>query len=230
MRGQLFSTDFLVSVLVITVALGLFVHSMEFSIRAFPADAPDASLLSSALLEHSQPLALDPARMTQSGCGGQATGLAWCYALQESDGPVSTRFYDSDAVPAGSLSVVYENGVPLGPAHAEAADVQALGGGRFTDRFAASSGQHYLLFSSSDGSAPASNGKAYVLVYVRVPVGMDRAGDFCVYQSVGSPARTVQDGCTAMRQCPALASTERLVACGSSRCSFSVRVCQGASG
>ncbi len=229
MRGQLFSTDFLVSVLVITVALGLFVHALEFSVRAFPAEGSSAPLLSSALLSQRHALMMDSSRMVQgAACGGKATALAWCYPLQASDGPVASRYYDSDADASGALSVVYENGVPMGPGHAPAAQVQSGGAGRFTDWFDASSGQHYVLFSSSDASSPAENGRAYVLEYVRLPPGMQRDGDFCVHQSVtGFPARVIQDNCARL-QCPAIGAVQRGVNCGNQFCTVSVRVCGGA--
>lgn len=230
MRGQLFTTDFLVSALLITVALGLYVHSTEFSLAAFPSEDPDAALLSSVLLGQVRVQALDSVRMTQSGCSGQASGQAWCYPLLPSDGPVASRFSDSDAEPSGALSIVLEDGVPLGPAHATAADLQSAGAGRFSDRFDASSGQHYLLFSSSDGSSPASNGKSYSLVYVLVPPGMSRSG-FCVHDSVsGTPDRVVQDNCAALSSCPAVSAVERRISCGTARCVFSVRICSGVSG
>jgi len=230
-RGQLFSTDFLVSVLVITVALGVFVHALEFSVRGFPGESSSAPLLSSALLGQRQVLVLDSNRFVQGvSCGGKATGLAWCYPLQASDGPVASRYFDSDADASGALSVVYENGVPLGPAHALPTDVQTLGAGRFSDWFDVASGQHYVLFSSTDGSSPAENGRAYVLEYVTLPPGFLRGGDFCVHQSVsGFPVRLVQDNCARL-SCPSVAVSERRVACGSSRCVFSVRTCGGTSG
>ncbi len=230
MRGQLFSTDFLVSVLLITVTLGLFVHSTEFSLAAFPSEDPDAALFSSALLGQVRTLALDPARISQSGCNGQASGKAWCYPLLPTDGAVASRFYDSDADPGGSLSVVLEDGVPLGPAHAAAVDVQSTGSGLFSDRFDATSGVHYLLFSSSDGTSPASNGKSYSLAYVLVPPGNSRSG-FCVHESVsGTPDRVVQDNCGTQSTCPAVSAVERRLSCGTARCVFSVRICSGVSG
>lgn len=231
MRGQLFSTDFLVSVLVITVALGLFVHALEFSSLAFPGQGSSVPLLSSALLSQRHVLALDPARMVQGGaCGGKAVGLAWCYPLQDSDGSLASRYFDSDAEPFGALSVVYENGQPLGSAHASASDVQTQGAGRFSDFFDAASGQHYVLFSSSDGSSPAQNGRSYRLEYVTVPPGLARSSDFCVHQSVaGFPSRVVQDNCPRL-QCSAVSALERQVACGVRRCTYSVRACGGSSG
>lgn len=230
-RGQLFTTDFLTSVLVITVALGLFVHSMEFSVRSFPDSSSLAPALSSALLGQRHLLTLDPARMSQSAteCRGKADALAWCYPLLASDGSIASRYYDSDATPSGSLSMVFENGVPLGPAHASAAAVQTLGNGSFSDFFDSASGQHYLLFSSGNGTAPNVEWQSYVLEYRTVPIGLDRAsGAFCVSESIsGAPARTIQDNCASLQTCPVRSSSDRLVACGTARCTFSVRVCGG---
>lgn len=229
MRAQLFSTDFLVSVLVITVALGMFLHAFEFSVRSFPAEGSSAPLWSSALLSQRHVLVLDPSRMVQgAACGAQASGLAWCYPLAASDGPIASRYYDSEEDPKGALSAVYENGIALGPAHALLQAVQAQGNGRFTDWFDASSGLHYVLFSSSDGSSPAQNGRAYVLEFVTLPPGVLRSRAFCVHQTVaGSPARLVQDNCADL-DCPAVSASERWVNCGASRCMWSVRVCGGA--
>lgn len=50
MRGQLFSMDFLVSVLVLTVALGIFIHAAEFPVALGSRPAPALSALSASLL------------------------------------------------------------------------------------------------------------------------------------------------------------------------------------
>ena len=52
--------------------------------------------------------------------------------------------------------IVYEDGKPLGPAHSNFADISTLGHGRF----AYWTGQG-LIFSTSDGSDPNSNGRRY---------------------------------------------------------------------
>lgn len=67
------------------------------------------------------------------------------------------RRWTSDDVGASRL-VVLEDGRPLGPAHAPHDEVRQLGGGRF------SHWAGYLLFSTSDGSDPRSNGRTYTLV------------------------------------------------------------------
>lgn len=220
------------SVLVVTVALGLWVHALEFSVLKFPTDGSSAPLLSSALLSQRHVLVLDSSQIVQGvSCGGKATNLAWCYPLQASDGLIASRYFDSDADRFGALSVVYEDGRPLGPGHASPADVQSQGGGRFSDFFDSSSGLHYVLFSSSDGSSPAQNGRSYVLEYVTVPLGTSKRAEFCVHQSVrSSPAQVVQDNCQRFACSSSVSAVERLVACGASFCAYSVRVCGGSVG
>jgi|GEM_PF-3336327 len=70
---------------------------------------------------------------------------------------------DSIGAPSQSRLVLLEDGIPLGPAHALHADIAAEGGGRYS---------HWgktLIFSTSDGSDPNANGRAYTWV-VSVPV------------------------------------------------------------
>jgi hypothetical protein len=62
---------------------------------------------------------------------------------------------------SSSLLVLFENDVPLGPAHAGHDDIRNLGGGRFS---------HWgteLYFSTSDNSDPRSNGKRYTVREIR---------------------------------------------------------------
>lgn len=229
LRGQLFSTDFLVSVLVMTVALGLFVHSVDFSQAAYPAAPSDAFSVSSAILAQVHSVALDPARMVQgaSACDGKATGFAWCYPLSTADGPVAEAFADSDGDAQGALSLLVQAGVPLGPGHAAAVQVSSAGLGAYSD-FRAASGQRYLLFSSSDNAPPASKGP-YELHFVTLPPGWDAASrNVCVAVSVsGAQARPLFDNCGRLSGCAAAGSSDRYVECGSSRCVVSVRVCGG---
>lgn len=65
---------------------------------------------------------------------------------------------DTNERPDGSWLTVFEDGRPLGPAHSLHSDIRAKGGGRFSHW-----GQS-LLFSSSDGSDPRLNGRAYSVV------------------------------------------------------------------
>ena len=60
-----------------------------------------------------------------------------------------------------SRLVVFENGRPLGPAHACHADIRGLGGGRFS---------HWgdkVYFSASDNSDPRTNGRKYTVAEVK---------------------------------------------------------------
>ena len=64
---------------------------------------------------------------------------------------------DDPTVEHGNSPVmIYEDGKPLGPAHSNFADISKLGRGRFTYW----TGQG-LIFSTSDGSDPNSNGRRY---------------------------------------------------------------------
>ena len=68
---------------------------------------------------------------------------------------------------------LFEEGRPLGPPHAPPADVRALGAGRFSHSGLTFRAPHasrprrwtkfctLLLFSSSDGSDPRTNGRSY---------------------------------------------------------------------
>jgi O-methyltransferase len=55
---------------------------------------------------------------------------------------------------------VFEDGLELGPAHCLHDDITAHGGGRF------SHWRRQLIFSSSDGSDPRTNGRTYQMLYV----------------------------------------------------------------
>ena len=65
--------------------------------------------------------------------------------------------WESDA-DTGSRVILLEDGRPLGPAHANHDEIRTVGGGRFS---------HWgdvLYFSTSDNSAPESNGRSYTVV------------------------------------------------------------------
>lgn len=220
MRGQLFSTDFLASILVLSVTLGLFVHSIEFVQQSFPGSPSTAARLSAALLSGRQSIQLPALAITQTGCDGKATDNAFCFMLP-AGGPIARRFADTSANPSGSLSVLYENGVPLAVAHASAADIARLGGGRYTDFADPSTGMHYVLFSSSDGSNPRLNGFAYRLDFIQMPEGV--LPPLCVHQSVLGSRLVAQDNCRA----DCTQSSDRYAPCGSGTCVFSVRICGG---
>ncbi len=71
-----------------------------------------------------------------------------CYTCSVPRGLLS----DAEAV---SRLVIYEDGVPIGPAHASHNDVRAHGGGRY------SHWSGWLYFSTPDNSDPRSNGRQY---------------------------------------------------------------------
>jgi hypothetical protein len=85
-------------------------------------------------------------------------GLAWqAKHMMPFDSKALKPYADDPAVEAGRSPVmIYEEGKPLGPPHSNFADISKLGGGRFTYWI----GQG-LLFSTSDGSDPNSNGRRY---------------------------------------------------------------------
>lgn len=58
----------------------------------------------------------------------------------------------------GSPLLLFEDGRPLGPAHAAPHEVVAGGGGRFYHWFGA------VVFSTPDGSDPRTNGRRYVVL------------------------------------------------------------------
>jgi len=62
---------------------------------------------------------------------------------------------DTEDSPTRSTVTLYEDGKPLGPAHASDADVAMLGGGHYRHA------DHMLRFSTSDGTDPRTNGRTY---------------------------------------------------------------------
>ena len=64
---------------------------------------------------------------------------------------------DTAADPGASQAQLFENGAPLGPAHASHADIRARGGGLFS---------HWgdvLYFSTSDNADPRTGGREYTI-------------------------------------------------------------------
>ncbi|CAN5248755.1 hypothetical protein BH09PSE2_BH09PSE2_02100 [soil metagenome] len=78
-----------------------------------------------------------------------AEGLTFAVALP--DLPAG----DANTAPDRSQLVLFEDGAPLGPAHAMHAEIASFGAGRF------SHWHDYLFFSTPDGSSPLTNGRAY---------------------------------------------------------------------
>lgn len=62
---------------------------------------------------------------------------------------------DDNGAPTKSDLKLFEDGRPLGPAHSLHADIRAKGDGRY------SHWQNAIIFSSSDGSDPRTNGRSY---------------------------------------------------------------------
>jgi cephalosporin hydroxylase len=66
---------------------------------------------------------------------------------------------DSLNTPGASMIRLFEDGFELGPGHSAIADVEQIGGGRFS---------HWgdtLHFSSRDGSCPVTNGREYLILW-----------------------------------------------------------------
>ncbi|MDP2718019.1 MAG: hypothetical protein Q8P02_04715 [Candidatus Micrarchaeota archaeon] len=211
MRGQLFSTDFLASVLVMTVFLGIFLHTVEIPASLTPGAPREAALVSQAVLSGTGTLALNASLVAQSGSLCPVGSHAYCY-----DVSFLPHLTDLPAQNA-SLSFVTENGVPLGPAHAAAVDVQAFGGGRFWD--VADAGASTLVFSSSDGSDPRTNGLAYALQFTTADAAI--LNRTCLL--LESDGRSINAICPS--GCRAVDAVDRYVDCGGARCIFSVRSC-----
>ena len=86
-------------------------------------------------------------------------GLAWQAAkhMLPVDLKALSPYADDPKVEGGySPVMIYEDGKPLGPAHSNFRDISKLGQGRFTYWI----GQG-LIFSTSDGSDPNTNGRRY---------------------------------------------------------------------
>jgi hypothetical protein len=65
-------------------------------------------------------------------------------------------FEDDETGDQQSPVMLYEDDKPLGPAHSDDADIERMGNGRFSYRKGVG-----LVFSTSDNSDPATNGRHY---------------------------------------------------------------------
>jgi hypothetical protein len=83
------------------------------------------------------------------------SGFAWA-ATKKFGTPADTR-----NAPSRSTLRLFENDVPLGPAHSSHDDIRNIGQGRFSHWASTSSSNEKLRFSSSDNSDPRSNGRRY---------------------------------------------------------------------
>ena len=90
--------------------------------------------------------AVEPAVMSHE------TGKCYLIALPEAVGES-----DDNDHPARSTLVMLENGKPLKSAHAIHGDIRKLGDGRY------SHWGHHVMFSSSDGTDPRTNGRKYTI-------------------------------------------------------------------
>ncbi len=93
-------------------------------------------------------------------------GLAYIINL-----PLSADEADSSDALRRSNWVLLEDSIALGPAHATHREIETLGGGRY------SHWNSSLIFSSSDGSDPRTNGRRYVLIKTADETG--RRVHFC---------------------------------------------------
>jgi 2-polyprenyl-3-methyl-5-hydroxy-6-metoxy-1,4-benzoquinol methylase len=99
----------------------------------------------------------------------------FCWAARTSD-----LFEEGDTVdrPRRSCLHVFENGVPLGPAHSDHSSIRELGGGRF------SHWGEWLYFSSSENLPPNRNGRSYMLRGAAAP---QSGGN--LWAAIGGPHR-----------------------------------------
>jgi len=67
---------------------------------------------------------------------------------------------DSPEDPTKSPALLFENGRPLGPAHATDTDIATRGLGGYSHRKS-----HGMVFSTSDNSDPRTNGRRYYVVF-----------------------------------------------------------------
>ncbi len=128
-----------------------------------PSPMGPAATPASPLLE----CRLDPKAVVEHG--------GYCWAVQTSD-----LFDDGDTGERTHRSSlhVFENGVPLGPAHSDHASIRELGGGRF------SHWGEWLYFSSSENLPPNRNACSYTL---RGPAAPQSRGN--LWLAIGGPHR-----------------------------------------
>ena len=87
-------------------------------------------------------------------------GACWlCYLGPLTEAALLRNMADDDAAPDRSAVRLYEDGHPLGPAHAAHASIRSIGHGAF------SHWKDALYFSTSDNSDPNLNGRQYALCY-----------------------------------------------------------------
>lgn len=89
-------------------------------------------------------------------------GFCWLYRLRHTaQGELFVRLADDDQAKERSTLLLYENGRPLGPAHAGHAIIRSRGTGAY------SHWKDDLYFSTSDNSDPNRNGRRYDIVLLQ---------------------------------------------------------------
>lgn len=108
-------------------------------------------------LQDGKPLSGEPHEKIRLGSFRRESGLAWAISL-----PPELIEGDTSEAPIRSMLALFEDGVLLGPPHAEHALIRARGCGSYS---------HWrgdLLFSTPDGSDPNENGRCYEVAAPRV--------------------------------------------------------------
>lgn len=100
-------------------------------------------------------------------------GLAWMSKLYTCDelSAVKDQADDLDS-PMRSRLALFEDGVPLGPAHSLHALIRSKGGGLYSHWHA----HHALRFSALDNSDPNTNQREYVIRIMDQPLPLDHPG------------------------------------------------------
>jgi hypothetical protein len=93
--------------------------------------------------------------LAQQLCGTIDTSALGTWGGKSSVAAVFAANGDTNATPTRSKVQIFESGRRLGPAHALHADIINYGAGRFSHWY------NYLVFSASDNSNPATNGRVY---------------------------------------------------------------------
>jgi hypothetical protein len=123
--------------------------------RKYVARAPRAAMLAAQAEGHRQSFDRGRYETIDVGPFARDNGLAWCASLP------AGLVEDTTEAPTRSPLVLFEDDVLLGPAHTDHATIRRLGGGAYS---------HWnggLIFSTTDGSDPNTNGRRYVAYFPR---------------------------------------------------------------
>lgn len=220
-RGQVFTIDFLAAVLVLTVLLGVYLHAVEFAGKPRPEPTMSAALLSQGLTTGRKEMALDNLKFVKDGMGCSADGNDYCYELEPhvADAPTATSPLSHRT---SSLTILLEDGKPLGPAHSEPAKIKTEGKGRYAD--ATNGNKRYLMMSSSQNTDPKTNNKKYALITYNTPA-FD-VPEFCATQT--ESGKTITNGCLSYDYGKCTVETaSRVFKCGEKQCLLRINVCDG---